>query len=86
MQGQAAGWGFSEELLATAVDLLGYLAYLTKAAHFKGTHRLPEPVRRPGDGGRPDTVELSEPPRMSTPEEIRAFFSGTGTRITYTES
>lgn len=86
MHGEAAGWGYGEELLATAVDLLGYLAYLTKAAHFKGRHTPPKPVQRPGDGGQPQRVELSEPLRMSTAAEIRAFFSGTGTRITYTES
>jgi hypothetical protein len=86
VQGDAAAWGYSEELLATAVDVLGYLAYLTKAAHFKGTHAPPDPVKRPGDGGLPDQVELEAPPRMSTPEEIRAFFSGEGTRVVVTDS
>lgn len=85
MHGEAAGWGFSEELLAAVVDQLGYLAYLTKAAHFKGHHEPPRPLQRPGDG-HPEQVELSAPPRMSTPEEIRAFFQGAGTRITYSES
>jgi hypothetical protein len=33
------------------------------------------------------TVELAEPPRMSTKEEIRAFFGGgEGTQIVYSES
>jgi hypothetical protein len=31
-------------------------------------------------------VELAEPPRMSTKEEIRAFFGRAGTEIVYSES
>jgi hypothetical protein len=52
----------------------------------KGTHQPPDLVKRPGDGGLPKQVEMEAPPRMSTVEEIRAFFSGEGTRVVYTES
>jgi len=76
-------WGDTEELLALAVDRLAEVAYLLRRAHFKGEPSLPESVPRPGDGGRPDVVELAEPPRMSSKEEIRAFW---GSAIMYSES
>jgi hypothetical protein len=83
--GEAAGWGYEQELLATTVDLLGYLTYLTKAAHFKGRHELPKPVPRPG--GLPgQTQPEPEPVRFSTREEIRQFFQGPGTRAVHAES
>lgn len=87
MHGEAAGWGYTEELLATTVDLLGYLAYLTKTAHFKGRHELPAPVPRPG--GLPGQTEAKvepEPVRFSTREEIREFFQGPGTQAVHAES
>lgn len=83
MLGEQAGWGYSEELLATVVDWLAVLDWHLRQAHFKGPHERPEPVLRPGDGGQPERVELDEPPRMSTPEEIRAFF---GASMRYSES
>jgi hypothetical protein len=76
-------WGDTEELLAAAVDRLGEVAYLLRKAHFKGDPQPPAPVPRPGDGGQPTVVELAEPPRMSSKEEIRAFF---GQSIRYSES
>ncbi|HEV8652036.1 MAG TPA: hypothetical protein VG276_22220 [Actinomycetes bacterium] len=65
------------------MDRLGEVVYLLRRAHFKGDPPVPDPVPRPGDGGRPETVELAEPPRMSTKEEIRAFWGGA---VRYSES
>ena len=84
MHGDRADWGDQEELLARAVDRLGEVVWLLHKAWFKPPHPEPVPVDRPGDGGRPDHVELEEPPRMSSPAEIRAFFGAKG--VIYTES
>jgi hypothetical protein len=46
--GPASGWGDREELLAAAVDWLGHIDYLLRAAHFKGHAEPPTPVPRPG--------------------------------------
>jgi len=59
------------------------VTYLLRKAHFKGEPSPPAPLPRPGDGGHPEVVELATPPRMSTKEEIRAFWGGA---IRYSES
>jgi hypothetical protein len=69
--------------LAGAVDLLAHLDYLIRKAWFKGEHKVPQPLKRPGE---PEELQLQTPPRMSSPAEIKAFFSGEGTRVVYNES
>jgi hypothetical protein len=83
VQGEAFGWGYTEELLAAMVDRLGEVSYLVRSAWFKGKHEVPKSVRRPGI--QPDAEE-ADPPRMSTPAEIKAFFSGQGTKVVYSDS
>jgi hypothetical protein len=77
-------WGDTQELLAGTVEQLQVIGSLLHHAWFKGPH--PEPVRvpRPGDGAPPaaESNGHAEPPRMSTREEIRAFFRGEGTTVT----
>jgi hypothetical protein len=86
--GEAAGWGYEQELLATTVDLLGYLVYLTKVGFgFKGRHELPKPVPRPGGlPGQAAPEPEPEPVRFSTREEIRQFFQGPGTRAVHADN
>jgi hypothetical protein len=55
------------------------VALLHTGLGFKPPHPEVVPVPRPGQDGQ--QVPTAEPPRMSTPEEIRAFFSGEGTRV-----
>jgi hypothetical protein len=81
--GDRATWGDTEELLARTVDRLGEVVALLHAAWFKPPHPEVVPVPRPGGGGQ---VETTEVPRMSTAAEIRAFFTGDGTRVVYSES
>jgi hypothetical protein len=40
-------------------------------------------VPRPGSG---EQVEMAEVPKMSSPEEVRAFFTGSGTKVVYSQS
>lgn len=46
--GEQTRWGEQEHLLATAIDVLSHLTYLTRAAHFKGRVDPPKPLLRPG--------------------------------------
>ena len=57
---------------------------LLHAAWFKPPHPEVVPVPRPGHDGQ--QVATAEPLRMSTAAEIRAFFSGDGTRVVYSDS
>jgi hypothetical protein len=88
MHGEQADWGAREELLATTVDQLQQVVCLLHAAWFKPPH--PQPVRfpRPGGDGQRDgePLELAELPRMSSKEEIRAFFGGPGGSIVVSDS
>lgn len=79
MHGEAAEWGVSEHLLAAAVDHLAAGNWMFAAANSPEHAALPErpePVPRPDVNGmdqhRPDEQ------RSATPEEIAAFFGGTG--------
>jgi hypothetical protein len=58
------------------VDRLGEVVALLHTAWFKPPHPEVVPVPRPGHDQQPEG-----PARMSTPAEIRAFFSGEGTRV-----
>lgn len=79
-------WGDREELLAATVDRLGDALYLLQAiAGVRHPERIP-PVPRPGINGQREVGELAEPPKMSTREEIRAFFGGSGTKAVYSDS
>jgi hypothetical protein len=66
------------------VDRLGEVVALLHTAWFKPPHPEAVPVPRPGLDG--EQVATTEPPRMSTAAEIRAFFTGDGTRVVYSES
>jgi hypothetical protein len=57
---------------------------LLHTAWFKPPHPQVVPVPRPGQD--PAAAATVEPPRMSTPAEIRAFFSGDGARLIYSDS
>ena len=81
--GAQADWGDTEELLARVADRLGEVVALLHAAWFKPPHPEMVPVPRPGSG---EQVETAEVPKMSSPEEIRAFFTGSGTKVVYSES
>jgi hypothetical protein len=50
---------------------------LLHTAWFKPPHPEVVPIPRPAA----DQQQEEGPPRMSTPAEIRAFFSGEGTRV-----
>lgn len=62
------------------VDRLGQVMALLHAAWFKPPHPEMVPVPRPGQ------QQQEGPPQMSTAAEIRAFFSGDGTRLVYSDS
>jgi hypothetical protein len=78
-------WGDTQELLAGTVEQLQVIGSLLHHAWFKPPH--PEPVRvpRPGAiGGSAITGPAEpepEPVKMSSREEIRAFFKGEGTTV-----
>lgn len=75
--GEPAQWGTTDYLLASVVDGLNELIYVTISANSKSRPQRPEPVRRP----RLDAAD-DESPRMARPSEIAAFFgAGDGTAI-----
>jgi hypothetical protein len=67
------GWDDRTELLARIVDRLSELAWITRAVNTDGDPgNPPPPTPRPGD--QPDPAD--DPRRMSTVEEVKAFFGG----------
>jgi hypothetical protein len=71
------------------VEQLQLIVSLLHTAWFKEPHPKPIPVPRPGDGnGQRPMGELAEPPKMSSREEIRAFFGGGdgSIKVVYSES
>jgi hypothetical protein len=84
VHGDAAGWGVHEELLAGVVDRLGSALYLLQAVAGVANPEHPPAVPRPTDAERVAATEA--PPKMSTKEEIRAFFGMPGTETHYSEN
>jgi hypothetical protein len=67
------GWDDRTELLARIVDRLSELAWITRAVNSDGDPgNPPPPTPRPGDVADP----ADDPRRMSTVEEVKAFFGG----------
>jgi hypothetical protein len=81
-----APWGDREELAAVAVEQLQVIASLFHHAWFKAPHPEVIPVPRPGRNGQDVPQEMVEPPRMSTRDEIRSFFGGSGVQVIYSDS
>ncbi len=81
-------WGDTEELLACTVEQLQVVSSLLHHAWFKPPHPEPVPIQRPGQGGngQQQVGELAEPPRMSSKDEIRAFFGGPGAKVVVSDS
>lgn len=74
--GEPADWGTSDYLLAHVVDGINYLLYAYIASHSKGKPREPQPVTRPTMRHVPN-----ERQRMSTPNEVAAFFGGGAVKV-----
>jgi len=74
-------------MAALTVEQLQMIASLFHHAWFKEPHPELIPIPRPGqNGGNRVSGEMVEPPKMSSREEIRAFFGGSGTKVVYSES
>lgn len=72
VDGHAAGWGYTEELLAVAVELLAQGNWLfVEANKARGAHNpKPTPVRRPYDEAEPAAAR----PGLASTTELRRFF------------
>ena len=84
VHGEAALWTVTNYQLADVVDAAALTCWAVVAANSKRTPRVPPRSyrpKRPGSG-TPDTAD--DTPRMSTADEVRAFFGPTS--ITYTGS
>ncbi len=67
VHGERARWGDTDYLLAHVVDALHVGNWQRAKAHFKGSPKPPEPVRRPGH--RPAGARMGD--RRFTPAELR---------------
>lgn len=70
-------WSTERELMAQTVDYLAILNTNFARANSKAGTSIPNPrfIPRPGDE-EVDEPAAARPRRMSTPNEIRAFFGG----------
>lgn len=68
LAGEPAHWSISDYLLANVVDGLNYLLYAYVSANSKSRPRQPEPTYRPA------LPTSNKPQRMSTSNEVAAFF------------
>lgn len=67
-------WGPSEMLMALTVDEIRYLQYLDSVVNFKGNHKPPKPIPRPGVTD--DTVKHGDKASSLPIDEMAEWLGG----------